>query len=129
MKEPQDAMFLEEFDATPGSMNDRLLDRMLGLLSAADVSALVYVAPVSPSLRADPVADEQIRTIETRMREKKSRFERPGLRIVANNPGRTLEGLEYDDYVHLIRTGNLIPTLVESIAGLAAGNDNAGGEL
>jgi hypothetical protein len=123
-----DAFLQEGFDPTPGNRNDRILDRMLERLHAADVRVLVYVPPVSPKLHEDPVLGKTIRKIEKRMQQKKNRFERPGMTIMPRNPGRYVTELNFFDYVHLTHTGNWLTWLSHKIEGLASGSADHGGD-
>lgn len=115
----QEAILLHHQDTARGSANDRLLDQLLGALADSGVPSLVYVAPVAPEVTANARMRAAIEAIEARLAEKRAQFGSQRLRIVSDNPSRTLAGMRFADLVHLEdESGELPAWLAEQLLAL-----------
>jgi len=102
-------------DTTPGSLNDRWIDRTLSTLAASDVAALVYLAPLAPKATQQGRM-ESVLAIEAAVRAKAEWARRPGLTIIPENLSRHVGGAEFLDFAHLrLKTNELPDYLAETI--------------
>jgi hypothetical protein len=92
-------------------LNDLVVNRMLAALVDAKIPAIAYVPPVSPELFQAQGADEALRRIEDHLAELAARHSSPRLVVKAQEAGRVLPPLRFNDLVHLAEDGPFVSYL------------------
>lgn len=101
-----------------GSWQEEIVRRLLRRIQDSSVPAVVYLAPVSPTLGELPGAAAAHSRIVAAVEALKAEFGSETLRITARFPQEVLESLEFRDLLHLSDDGQLSRFLADELSEL-----------
>jgi hypothetical protein len=87
---------------TDGStLNDRIVDQMLGMLADAKIPTFAYLSAVDPFSLTNPATDRALHEVENHLRRLAGENTGPRLQVQWQSGTRLVHGLEFRDMVHM----------------------------
>ena len=104
-------------DTKSNTLNIEILQNTLDLIDRSKIPAIIYLAPISPTLKEDRDALEQYEAIKKRLAQFTETYGKGRIKIMSDIPAQALNDIVFveNDDIHLSNEGNLDHYLAQEI--------------